>query len=195
MIANFFSKTKPINFLLLSIMVALIFVVAVIQVNSEPLSLYLFAKGGLFLLLSILIIFILNFIIRKNGLTEDNSLAILFFILMVSYFPNIFGNDGLFLSNFILLFAFRRIYSLRSSLETKEKIFDSSFWIGIASLFYVWSVLFILIVYAGIVIFRKTDWRNFLIPLIGLVTPVFLSYTYLLAFDDWFVFTRCGIFK
>lgn len=184
MIANFFSKTKPINFLLLSIMVALIFVVAVIQVNSEPLSLYLFAKGGLFLLLSILIIFILNFIIRKNGLTEDNSLAILFFILMVSYFPNIFGNDGLFLSNFILLFAFRRIYSLRSSLETKEKIFDSSFWIGIASLFYVWSVLFILIVYAGIVIFRKTDWRNFLIPLIGLVTPLFLSYTYLLAFDD-----------
>ncbi|UCE94699.1 MAG: hypothetical protein JSV73_05370, partial [Flavobacteriaceae bacterium] len=184
MIANFFSKTKPINFLLLSIMVALIFVVAVIQVNSESLSLYLFAKGGLFLLLSILIIFILNFIIRKNGLTEDNSLAILFFILMVSYFPNIFGNDGLFLSNFILLFAFRRIYSLRSSLETKEKIFDSSFWIGIASLFYVWSVLFILIVYAGIVIFRKTDWRNFLIPLIGLVTPLFLSYTYLLAFDD-----------
>ena len=184
MIANFFSKTKPINFLLLSIMVALIFVVAVIQVNSEPLSLYLFAKGGLFLFLSILTLFILNFIIRKNGLTEDNSLAILFYILMVSYFPNIFGNDGLFLSNFILLFAFRRIYSLRSSLETKEKIFDSSFWIGIASLFYVWSILFILIVYAGIVIFRKTDWRNFLIPLIGLVTPVFLSYTYLLAFDD-----------
>ena len=184
MIANFFSKTKPINFLLLSILVAIIFIIAVIKVNSEPLSFYLFAKNGLFLFLSVLSVFILNFIIRKNGLTEDNSLAILFFIFMISYFPNIFGNDGLFLSNFILLFAFRRVYSLRSSLETKEKIFDSSFWIGIASLFYIWSVLFIFMVYAGIVIFRKTDWRNFVIPLIGFITPVFLSYTYLLAFDD-----------
>ncbi|WKK66090.1 DUF6427 family protein [Lutimonas zeaxanthinifaciens] len=184
MIANFFSKTKPINFLLLSILVVIIFIVAVINVNSEPLSLYLFAKNGLFLFFSILTLFILNFIIRKNGLTEDNSLAILFYILMISYFPNIFAHDGLFLSNFILLFAFRRIYSLRSSIETKEKIFDSSFWIGIASLFYIWSILFILIVYAGIVIFRKTDWRNFIIPLIGFITPVFLSYTYLLAFDD-----------
>ena len=184
MIANFFSKTKPINFLLLSILVALIFIVAVINVNSEPLSFYLFAKNGLFLFFSILTLFILNFIIRKNVLTEDNSLAILFYILMISYFPNSFAHDGLFLSNFILLFAFRRIYSLRSSIETKEKIFDSSFWIGIASLFYMWSVLFILIVYAGIVIFRKTDWRNFIIPLIGFITPVFLSYTYLLAFDD-----------
>ncbi|MCA0932895.1 DUF6427 family protein [Lutimonas saemankumensis] len=184
MIANFFSKTKPINFLLLSILVALIFIVAVINLNSEPLSFYLFAKNGLFLFFSILTLFIFNFIIRKNGLTEDNSLAILFYILMISYFPDIFMNDGLFLSNFILLFGFRRIYSLRSSIETKEKIFDSSFWIGIASLFYAWSVLFILIVYAGIVIFRKTDWRNFIIPLIGFITPVFLSYTYLLAFDD-----------
>lgn len=184
MIANFFSKTKPINFLLLSILVAIIFIVAVLKVNLEPLSLFLFTKYGLFLFLSVLTVFILNFIIRKNGLTEDNSLAILFFIFMISYFPNIFANDGLFLSNFILLFAFRRIYSLRSSIETKEKIFDSSFWIGIASLFYIWSFLFILIVYAGIVIFRKTDWRNFVIPLIGIITPVFLSYTYLLAFDD-----------
>ena len=127
-------------------------------------------------------VFVINFIIRKNALTEDNSYAILFYILLVCYFPNSFVNEGVFISNFILLLAFRRIYSLRSSIQTKEKIFDSAFWIGIATLFYVWSLFYLILVYAAIFIFRKIDWRNFIIPLVGVLTPIFLSYTYLLAF-------------
>ena len=184
MIANFFNQTKPINFLLLSILVFFIYLVALINVDSAPLNFFFFAKNSLFIFLAILSVFVINFIIRKNALTEDNSFAILFYILMSSYFPNSYINDGLFISNFILLFAFRRIYSLRSSIETKEKIFDSAFWIGIASLFYVWSLFYLLLVYAAILIFRKTEWRNFVVPILGVLTPVFLSYTYLLAFDD-----------
>jgi len=184
MIANFFNKTKPINFLVLSFLVFIIFLVALINANSEPLNFYFFVKNGFFLLLAILTVFVLNFIIRKNSLTEDNSYAILFYILISSYFPNSFILEGVFISNFILLLAFRRIYSLRSSLQTKEKIFDGAFWIGIASLFYEWSLFYLILLYAAIVIFRKIDWRNFIIPIIGVLTPVFLSYTYLLAFDD-----------
>ena len=184
MIANFFNQTKPINFLLLSILVFFIYLAALINVDSAPLNFFFFAKNSLFIFLAILTVFVINFIIRKNALTEDNSFAILFYILMSSYFPNTYINEGVFISNFILLFAFRRIYSLRSSIETKEKIFDSAFWIGIASLFYVWSLFYLILVYAGILIFRKIEWRNFIIPIIGVFTPVFLSYTYLLAFDD-----------
>jgi len=184
MIANFFNQTKPINFLLLSILVFFIYLAALINVDSAPLNFFFFAKNSIFIFLAILTVFVINFIIRKNALTEDNSFAILFYILMSSYFPNTYLNDGVFISNFILLFAFRRIYSLRSSIETKEKIFDSAFWIGIAGLFYVWSMFYLILVYAAILIFRKIEWRNFIIPLIGVFTPVLLSYTYLLAFDD-----------
>ena len=184
MIANFFNKTKPINFLVLAVLVFIIFLITLINTNSEPLSLYFFVKNGLFLFSAILIVFVLNFIIRKNSLTEDNSFAILFYILLTSFFPNAFISEGIYVSNFILLFAFRRIYSLRSSLEIKEKIFDGAFWIGIASLFHLGSLIYLILVYAAIVIFRKIEWRNFLIPIIGVLTPIFLSYTYLLAFDD-----------
>ncbi len=184
MIANFFNKTKPINFLILAVLVFIIFLITLIKANSEPLSFYFFVKNGLFLFLAIVTVFVLNFIIRKNSLTEDNSYAILFFILLTGFFPNAFLSNGIFVSNFILLFAFRRIYSLRSSLETKEKIFDGAFWIGIGSLFYAGSLIYLVLVYAAIVIFRKIDWKNFMIPLIGVFTPIFLSYTYLLAFDD-----------
>ncbi|MGI9532934.1 DUF6427 family protein [Lutimonas sp.] len=184
MIANFFNKTKPINFLVLAVLVFIIFLITLFKGTSEPLNFYFFVKTGLFLFLAIATVFVLNFIIRKNSLTEDNSLAILFYILLTSFFPNSFLSEGIFASNFILLFGFRRIYSLRSSLETKEKIFDGAFWIGIASLFYIGSLIYLILVYAAVIIFRKIEWRNFIIPLIGVLTPIFLSFTYLLAFDD-----------
>ena len=173
MIANFFNQTRPINFLLLSILVFIIYLVALVNVNSEALDFFFFVKNSFFLVLAIMTVFVINFIIRKNALTEDNSYAILFYILLVSYFPNSFVNEGIFISNFILLLAFRRIYSLRSSIQTKEKIFDSAFWIGIATLFYVWSLFYLVLVYAAIFIFRKIDWRNFIIPLVGVFTPIF----------------------
>ena len=184
MIANFFNQTKPINFLVLSLLVLLIFLSSLIQGYEEETSLFFFVKYGLFLLAAILTVFVLNFIIRKNALCEDNSYALLFYILLWGMFPNSLLNGGVFVSNFILLFAFRRLYSLRSPLRTQEKIFDSAFWIGIASIFYLWSFLFLLLVYAAIWLFRRGDWKNIWIPIVGYITPVFLAFTYLLAFDD-----------
>jgi hypothetical protein len=184
MIANFFNQTKPINFLVLSLLVLLIFLSSLIQGYEGETSLFFFVKYGLFLLAAILTVFVLNFIIRKNALCEDNSYALLFYILLWGMFPNSLLNGGVFVSNFILLFAFRRLYSLRSPLRTQEKIFDSAFWIGIASIFYLWSFLFLLLVYAAIWLFRRGDWKNIWIPIVGYITPVFLAFTYLLAFDD-----------
>ena len=184
MIANFFNQTKPINFLVLSLLVLMIFLSSLIQGYEGETSLLFFVKYGLFLLAAILTVFVLNFIIRKNALCEDNSYALLFYILLWGMFPNSLLNGGVFVSNFILLFAFRRLYSLRSPLRTQEKIFDSAFWIGIASIFYLWSFLFLLLVYAAIWLFRRGDWKNIWIPIVGYITPVFLAFTYLLAFDD-----------
>ena len=194
MIANFFNQTKPINFLALSVLVLLIFISALIQGFEGDASLFVFVKYGLFLIAAILTVFMLNFIIRKNALCEDNSYAILFYILLWGMFPNSLLNGGIFVSSTILLFAFRRLYSLRSPLRTKEKIFDSAFWIGIATVFYLWSFLFLLLVYAAISLFRKADWKNILIPIVGFITPVFLIYTYLLAFDDMERFLRIWTF-
>jgi hypothetical protein len=194
MIANFFNQTKPINFLVLSLLVLMIFLSSLIQGYEGETSLLFFVKYGLFLLAAILTVFVLNFIIRKNALCEDNSYAILFYILMWGMFPNSFLNGGIFVSNFILLFAFRRLYSMRSPLRTQEKIFDSAFWIGIASIFYLWSFLFLLLVYAAIWLFRRGDWKNIWIPIVGYITPIFLAFTYLLAFDDTERFTAIWTF-
>lgn len=51
-----------------------------------------------------------------------------------------------------------------------------------------------ILLYAAILIFRKAEWRNILIPFLGLITPVFLSYTYLLFFDDLDSFKSIWVF-
>ena len=181
MIANFFNQTKPINFVVLSIIMVFVFVISSIVVYSGNFSLIFLIKKGVLLFLTILMIFIYNFIIRKNALTENNSYALLFYILLIGFFPYIFENSRLLIANFILLFSFRRIYSLRTSIHVKEKIFDSAFWIGIASMFYFWSILFILLIYSAIWVFNKGEKRNVFIPVVGFATPVFLTYVFYLA--------------
>jgi len=184
MIANFFNKTKPINFVVLSVMMILVYIASNIVVYSQGFSLIYLLKKGIFLFLVILMIFIFNFIIRKNTLTDNNSYAILFFIFLFGFFPYTLENSKLLIANFILLFAFRRIYSLRTSIHSKEKIFDSAFWIGIASMFYIWSFFFIILLYGAIWVFNKGEKRNVFIPVFGFATPVFLVYVYYLVTNN-----------
>ncbi len=184
MIANFFNKTKPINFIFLSVLMTIVYIIGnqVIVINDITFNYIL--KKIFFLFLLILSIFIINFIIRKNILTDDNSFALLFYILLFGIFPFSFSDGNVLVSNLILLFTYRRIYSLRSVLKPKEKIFDSAFWIGLASLFYVWSFLYLFLLFFAIFIFNKLSWKNILIPFIGWITPIFLFYTYLLLIGD-----------
>jgi len=184
MIANFFNKTKPINFLVLSVLMALVYIIGIQATTNDDLTFYYILKKTSLLFLLTMSIFIINFILRKNILTDDNSYTILFYILLFGIFPFSISDGNILVSNFILLFSFRRIYSLRSMLKPKEKIFDSAFWIGFASLFYLESFLFIFLLLFAIFIFNKLTWKNLLIPFIGLITPIFLFYTYLLLIDD-----------
>jgi hypothetical protein len=51
-------------------------------------------------------------------------------------FPSVFNNSNLLVANFFLLLAIRRMISLQTLKAPKEKIFDASIWIFIASLFH-----------------------------------------------------------
>lgn len=184
MIANFFNKTKPINFIFLSVLMTIVYIIGNQAIVINDITFNYILKKIFFLFLLILSIFIINFIIRKNILTDDNSFAILFYILLFGIFPFSFSDGNVLASNLILLFAYRRIYSLRSVLKPKEKIFDSAFWIGLASLFYVWSFLYLFLLFFAIFIFNKLSWKNILIPFIGWITPIFLFYTYQLLIGD-----------
>ena len=127
--------------------------------------------------------FVVNFTVKKNNLTKNSSYTILFFLLFLLIFPSIFNNSNLLFANFFLLLAIRRLISLQTLKAPKEKIFDASMWIFIASLFHFWCILFIILVYVSIIFHVSRDFRNWLLPFVAFFATAVIFMCSALAFD------------
>ncbi|MXO03208.1 DUF6427 family protein [Flavobacterium sp. HBTb2-11-1] len=185
MITSVFKKSTPLNYSLVVILILVFFFMFQIKDPSWVTSYFLaFQKVSLlcFILASF---FMINFIVKKNGLSKDNGYAILFYLLFILFFPTIFNNANVIYANFFILLALRRLISLQSLKASKEKIFDAAFWIFIASLFQFWSILFLILVYISIIFHVSRDYRNWVLPFIALlaVTILFYMTSLILNFD------------
>jgi hypothetical protein len=182
MITSVFKKSTPLNYSLVVILILVFFFMFQIKDPSWVTSYFLaFQKVSLlcFILASF---FMINFIVKKNGLSKDNGYAILFYLLFVLFFPTIFNNPNVIYANFFILLALRRLISLQSLKASKEKIFDASFWIFVASLFQFWSVLFLILVFISIVFHVSRDYRNWVLPFIAFLAVAVLFYMTSLIF-------------
>jgi hypothetical protein len=128
-------------------------------------------------------VFITNFVTKRNGMSKDNTFPFLFFFLFIILFPNILSSLTLVISNFCILLAMRRLISLQSLLTPKEKIFDASLWIFLASLFHFWSILFIILVFISIVFHVARDYRNWILPYVAFFTVAILFFLAALIFN------------
>jgi len=92
---------------------------------------------------------------------------------------------NLIFSSFFILLALRRIVSLHSLKDSKEKIFDASLWIFVAALFHFWSILFIVLVFMAIIAHVSNDYRNWVLPFIAFFTvaTIFLFYSLIVGLD------------
>ena len=175
MIASVFSKTRPFNYLVIGILSLFFFILKTISTASTAATwLYYTEEFGLFILV-FASVFLTNFIALKNGLTKGNNYALFLFFVFLLFFSSIFQNTNIIISNFLLLLALRRLIPLKSLLQTKEKIFDASFWIFLAALFHFWSIFYIVLVFITIILHVSKDYRNWIIPFIALfaVTIIF----------------------
>lgn len=183
MITSVFRKSTPINLFLVVILMLVFFFIHLFQDLSWTNSVVsILQKGGLFLIL-LGSVFIANFIAKKNGLSKDSSYTILFYFLFLMFFPSVFGNTNLILSNFFIILALRRLISLQSLKASKEKIFDASLWIFVASLFHFWCIIYIVLVFISILFHVARDYRNWVLPFIAFFAVAIISTGISLIFD------------
>ena len=183
MIANFFNNSKPIKIFNITVLLFLGYVSSIFLNHSVAFSAVFLIKSAALFLLYILYLMIFKFIVEKNKLTKDNSYGLFIGVALLGIFSEVFFSYEILFSNIILLLSFRKTYSLRSVINTKSKLFDAAFWIGISTLIYAWSILYLLLIFVGIIIYRKVNLKNLLIPLIGFSTPIFIYFTYNFYFD------------
>ncbi|AWG24573.1 DUF6427 family protein [Flavobacterium kingsejongi] len=167
MITSVFSKSKPVNYILITSLLVLCFFLYQLARPEWMESGRGIAEKTVILLVLVASLFMVNFITKKNGLSKDNSFAFFLFFIFLILFPKILNDTNIVLSNFFILLSLRRMVSLQSLVTPKEKIFDASLWIFIAALFHFWSILFIILVFISIIFHVAGDYRNWIIPFIA----------------------------
>ncbi|WP_299156047.1 DUF6427 family protein [uncultured Tenacibaculum sp.] len=176
MLANFFGKSKPVNFVVLF---ALFLIYFSLGLFSKELSFNLFKE----LLWFIVVFSVYNFIIAKNQLTFDNSYAFLFFVILLGFFSDTLTINNTFFACLTVLLFLRKVYSIQSSKNTFHKLFDGGLWLGISFLIEPYTAIFIVLLYLSIYLHQRFTYQTLLIPLIGFGSPVFLYYTYCFWYD------------
>lgn len=185
MITSIFSKSKPINFIIVAVFVILVFVIT----NYNPLfNNFNSALTSAFnLAITLFLVFLVDFIVSKNNLTLNNSYALMTFGLLFGMFPQAMKYSDLLLSNLFVLFALRRLISLPSKVHIKKKLFDAAFWIALATLFYFWSILFFALVIVALIYHSQNDLKNAIVPVVGFATIIILLVTYNSIAHDVFI--------
>ncbi len=185
MITSIFSKSKPINFIIVAVFVVLLFVITNFNLLFNNFNSALTTSFNLGI--TLFLIFLVDFVVSKNSLTQNNSYAIMTFGLLFGMFPQAMKYSDLLLSNLFVLFALRRLISLHSKLDIKKKLFDAAFWIALATLFYFWSMLFFALVIVALIYYSQNDIKNTIIPFVGIASVAVLLITYNILAHDVFI--------
>ncbi|MCF1190306.1 DUF6427 family protein [Mangrovimonas sp. AS39] len=183
MIANFFSKSKPIHLVIISLVLLVAFVISKLFLTNIPFGfLEFFKQAGIFGVV-LVTVFVFDFVTSKNKLTKKNSFRVLFFTLFMTMIPQTFLDTNLIFANLFVMFALRRIVSLRTQKEVKKKLFDAAIWISVATLFYFWSGLFFILIFAALFLFRIVNIKDWFIPVLGMLTIAMIAAGFMIIFQ------------
>jgi len=84
----------------------------------------------------------------------------------------------------LVLWAMRRTWSLTSGGDALRPLFDAGLLLGFAALFYMPYAFLVVVVWASVSVVRPFSWREYLVPLIGVLLVFYLA---------WGVLTLAGV--
>ncbi|MGC1472800.1 MAG: DUF6427 family protein [Psychroserpens sp.] len=178
MISTFFSKSKPIHYIVVSTILLVVFVWARLNLIREDFHVWGVIEEMALFSICLFSVFLFDFFVSRNKLTKKNSYNIVLFVLFFAILPETVLSAKILMANVFVLLSLRRLISLRTQKNIKKKLFDAAFWVVIATLFYAWSAVFIILVFVALVTYAITDVKNYLIPFIGVATAGVLVASY-----------------
>ncbi|ATL47142.1 hypothetical protein COR50_08065 [Chitinophaga caeni] len=100
------------------------------------------------------------------------------------------------LINLVMLWVFSNVPNLYNRSSARDVAFNLGFAVGVCSLIYFPSVIFVLLLFMGLVAMRSFRLAEWILALLGLACPLYILGTYLFLTDQWALtgqLTRIGI--
>ena len=177
MLTNFYSKSEPISFI--SLLLLLLVYRLVFNFGTLPI---LEVVGG-FIFFSVLI-FLVQYIITSTKVTSSTHYALFVFVILLGIYGKGLTVSKISFAHLFLLLAVLRTYDLYKRKEQALKLFDTGVFLGISFLLYPLSILYVLVIYIGYSLYVKTLENKILIPFVGFLTPLFLLFSYHYIFGN-----------
>ena len=184
MISNFLSKTKPINYAVLFGAVLLFFWLFIVFEEDFELLLQRIVGFSLAILALLMAIYLLGQMSKANKLTGANSFTMFFFVALLITNPRVFVSPDLIYCNLLLILSGHRVLTIKDGKRIKEKIFEASLCVFLASFFYEWAIMFVIPIYATMFVFDTSKVRIWLMPLAALICVLLIAFTVLLLTDN-----------
>ncbi len=147
---------------------------------------------GLQIIIAYLLILLQTYIViginQKYQVTYNLNYAVgFFFLLFASSFISLNKLNPIIFSNLFFLLAIYRVLGSHDKLNALSNFFDASFFLSVSVLFYFNMIFFIFVIWASLIILRPFIWREWLVTLIGFITPIFLFFSYIYISNDNFI--------
>jgi len=187
MLTNLFSKSRPIGYIAIGLLLLVVYFLQLISDLSWLQSPTAVIEKIILFFAVVFSVLLIQFITVKNNLAVNNLYSLFFYACFLIIFPTYFDDSELIIANLLILLALRRIISLQSLKLPKIKIFDASLWIFFATIFESWAILYFLMIYLAIIWYVSEDYRHWILPLVALFTVTVLFYTYSIIIDIDFI--------
>ena len=148
------------------------------KIHSFPL-----VKEILGLALLLLMAGVWNRIVNKHSLLKQSTYFPFFFmVILLSCRTSLVGFYPALASSFFLMFFLDKLISSYKKERALSDVFDSGLFVGIATLFYIPSMVFLILLWIGLFTIRTINGRELLCSVIGFLIPFVFTFTYNLVF-------------
>lgn len=130
--------------------------------------------------LSLLMAMGFNNLISQKGILKFNTILPAALLLI---FSSIFSFSPAWPALFIMLFFFNKLLSMYQKERPYAFLYDAGLLLGVAVLVYPTTLFFFPLIYVANLSYSASAWRNYVIPIIGFITPIVMIAAYFYVID------------
>lgn len=202
MLIKTFRESYPVQYLLLALIALAIWAGAFISPSDNFPEINRFLTPGgpilnsitfgipvLNILLGFIITFftalLFNYVLVKNNLVDKNTLLpALILIVFYGHSTTYLSLHPVIVAGLFMILALNNILSVYTEEQAYEKVFNTGVFISLASFFYLPAIYLIAFVWFTFIIYSLYQWREWLISIIGLVTPYLFLWVWFFWNDE-----------
>lgn len=126
-----------------------------------------------------------SFINNQKLLPKSTYLPALAYVMITSLFPEWWQLSSTLIVNSLLVWAWAKLSNLFNNPKPKTAIFNASMIIGLTSFLYFPALGFIILVFFALISMRPFQLSEWLIAILGLLTPYYFLFAILFLAGNW----------